>query len=315
MSRLRQRWDEFWYREASPFNLGLFRILFAYCLWREVSTTLSRSRFAIEGGYHIPYLDFLPLVSQQTYVVLHQVQYPLIALLGLGLCTRWAGSALLLLQGYVFFSDQMNFRNHPYFFLLVLLALVLSPARDALSVRAWVRGRRAGRSVADSLAGDERPLTFQRLIQVQLCLVYFYAGLHKLNPAFLGGEVIAGSMGRELLEEDSSALLAQVLSQETIEALLSPFVMAAMAWGTAVVELFLPFGLWFRRTRALALVLGAGMHLFIAMSMHIVTFSLACIATYVLFVAPRAIYQVLVRPQPALATSSATGIEQAAPAD
>ncbi len=45
-------WEAFWFSEGSTFSLGLFRILFALLLYREITTTLSKSLFAVEGGFH-----------------------------------------------------------------------------------------------------------------------------------------------------------------------------------------------------------------------------------------------------------------------
>ena len=53
--------------------------------------------------------------------MIHIAEIPLIILMGLGLFTRGAIGGLLVLQSYIFFADQLNFRNHPYFFLLVLV--------------------------------------------------------------------------------------------------------------------------------------------------------------------------------------------------
>ena len=43
-------WNRFWHELATPFNFAIFRILFCLALWKEVGTTMSKSRFAIEGG-------------------------------------------------------------------------------------------------------------------------------------------------------------------------------------------------------------------------------------------------------------------------
>ena len=58
IARWTTTWNRFWFDESNTLALGLFRILFAVCLWREIGTTASRSRFAIEGGFHLPYFSF-----------------------------------------------------------------------------------------------------------------------------------------------------------------------------------------------------------------------------------------------------------------
>lgn len=279
------RWDAFWYAEARPTALGLFRILFAYCLFREVATTRGRSVFAIAGGgYHLPYVDFVRPVPEWAYGALHDLQYVFIVLLGLGLLTRLSCGALLALQSYVFFADQLNFRNHPYFFLLVLLLLALSPAGEALALGPLVRAWRKGRPRAVALLGPVRPLTMQRLIQVQLCLVYVFAGLHKLRPAYLDGSVLHRILLEYVPIRTSGRFLAEWITREDLIALFQTgWIFTWLAWMTVILELLLPLALWFRRTRWPAALVGTAFHLSIAFLMDIHVFSYAVIASYLLF--------------------------------
>jgi vitamin K-dependent gamma-carboxylase-like protein len=292
VSRLGRAWDAFWFRSESCVALGLFRMLFAFVLLNEIRTTFYRSVFAIEGGFHLPYVSFLGPVSERTFDWIQAAQVVPVLLLGLGLFARPAIAALLLLQGYVFFADQLNFRNHPYFFLLVLLLLLFSPCDEALSLkRLWNKG--------EGYLGPARPVTAQRLIQVQVSIVYFFAALHKLNGWFLAGKGLeqaltddlfhgwSGDMLRALLSERALASLRELLAAETP--------MRVAAWGAVATELFLAFGLWFRRTRPWALALGIPFHLGIAFAMHIRMFSLATISSYLLFLDPHTVPRWLAR--------------------
>ena len=290
-SRLGTAWQSFWHAEGSTLALGVFRILFAYCLFREVGTSLDHNGFAIEGGYHVPYVSFLGSVSESTFGLLHDLQYPFILLLAIGALTRVSCVALLALQGFVFFADVLNFRNHPYFFLLVLLVLLFSPADESLSLRS-LRGmwRERGFRMA-ALVGHERPLTFQRLIQVQVCIAYFFAALHKMHPYYLQGEVLARLMQSNLLKGSSNSLLANFLDGAAMLQLETwvrdPDHMVLPALLTVSFELLLPFALWFRRSRPCAILAGIAFHVSIAWLMDIRTFSLAMVATYLLFLDPR----------------------------
>jgi hypothetical protein len=288
LARARAAWDRFFHAEGRPLPLALFRIAFAVALWIEVDVTRAKSLFAIAGGFHLPYLSLLPNVSEATFHRIHDLQYPCIVLLGLGLWMRLACGALLLLQGFIFFSDWLNFRNHPYLFLLLLLVLSLSRAAEALSVRALHRAWKEHRPLGSAVYGTSGPVTFQRLIQVEICLVYFIAGLHKLTPAFLSGEVLALYVGSsaapwrpylELFLAPDAAERAQAMFQSA----------AFQRWpavGSAAIELLLPFALWFRRTRGLAIAAGIAFHVGIALLLEISTFTIVMIASYVLFLAP-----------------------------
>ena len=145
---LEEAWQRFWHSSGPTMSLGLFRIAFAFTLGLEVSVTRAKSLFAIEGGFHLPYPyvpAFVHPMPEQALQLLQMMQYPLILLLALGLFMRPAIVGLLALQGYVFFSDALNFRNHPYFFQLVLILLLFSPADESVSlVSVWrmIRARR-----------------------------------------------------------------------------------------------------------------------------------------------------------------------------
>lgn len=259
MSRVLAALERLLFARGSTFNLGLFRIVFAGALWIEVSTSLNMDVFAIEGGFHLPYFEFLPHVSEQVYRWIHLAQYPLIGALALGLFVRGACCGLLLLQGYLFFADQLNFRNHPYLFLLLLLLLIGAPAADAVSVRALAQ--------PESFWGTTRSLTSQRLIQIQISIVYFFAGLSKLYPFYLKGHVLAHQLESAGLPLDSRS--AQVA-----------------AWATVVLELSLAFALWSKRARPAAIAMGFVLHASVAWLLGVYTFSMVMVGSYLLFLDP-----------------------------
>ena len=89
MGRLARAWNGFWFAEGPVVGLGLFRILFAGCLLAEIPTSRAKSVNAIDdGGFHLPYLDWIPAVPEAVYSLLHDLQIPLILLLALGLYAR-----------------------------------------------------------------------------------------------------------------------------------------------------------------------------------------------------------------------------------
>ncbi len=290
MRMLRAAWETFWYSQGNTFSLGLFRILFAICLYLEISTTAWWSVFAIEGGFHLPYVQFIQPVTAETFGWMLNLQFPFILLLALGLFTRLSCSALLLLQGYIFFADQMNFRNHPYFFLLLLFLLLFSPADDALSLKSIIRALKNRRPVIASVLGSQQLLTFQRLIQVQVCIVYLYAAFHKLNFGYLSGTVVEYYMRDELLRGRAGKFLEAVLSESSLFSLMdilySGQTFLAISLLSLILEFGLPLALWFRKTRPFALILGTVFHLGLYLAMDVLSFSLAMIATYLLFLEP-----------------------------
>ncbi|MEO8451458.1 MAG: HTTM domain-containing protein [Gemmatimonadota bacterium] len=184
-------WARFWYSSGNAVTFGIFRFLFGIAVLVEIGTTRARSQFAIEGGFHYPYLPFIKPVPESVYNAIHTLEYPFAALLALGILPRISAAVLFGLQGYIFFTDRLNFRNHPYFFLLILLLLAFSRAGGSFSLPALVR--RIRKRAAIEIAPDPvvAPLTIQRMIQVQVSIVYLYAALHKITPYYLSGSVLA----------------------------------------------------------------------------------------------------------------------------
>ena len=289
-------WNQFWYAEGNPLSLGVFRALFAICLAFELPVTRSMSVFAIRGGFHLPYLSFLTPLSPENYQVMHDLQYPFIVLLGLGILPRVCAGVLLGLQGYIFFADQLNFRNHPYFFLLLLLLLMFAPSGKAFSIPALFRGLVEGSRNALARGGVTSPLTTQRLMQVQVSIVYFYAAIHKMTAQFLGGHVLADMMGGSVSNGRLGHLLAGWLSPAALDGFrvsaANPEFWVPAAWITVILELTLPFALWFPRWRIAAMAVGIPFHIAIGYTMRIEIFSAAMIASYVLFLDPETLPRV-----------------------
>jgi HTTM domain len=271
-----RRWNDFWFREGPVLPLAIFRTLFAVALWIEVDTGRALNRMAVLGGFHLPYAFSPPLLSASAYDAFHSAELPLVALIGLGIWARPACAALLLLQGWVFFADQLGFRNHPYLFLWILGFLCLAP-RDALSSRRLWRAR--GRSLA--------PHTVQRLLQVQVSGVYACAGLHKWNPTFLGGYTLASLVTEHLDAGVSGWLGAHLLAPATWQAwklaIAAPDSWVVASIAAAGLELALAAGLWLPATRRLAFAAGLAFHLAIAVALDVFAFSLAMLASYVLW--------------------------------
>lgn len=283
-------WNRFWYAEGNTLSLGIFRALFAICLIWEIPVTRAKSLFAIEGGFHYPYVPFVKPLPLEMYHALHDWQYPFAILLMLGILPRVSAGVLLALQSYIFFADQINFRNHPYFFMLLLAFLIFSPAGQSFSVPALVRRLRGKVRDAATRVGTIAPLTIQRLIQFQVSVVYFYAAIHKMTEQYFGGHILADQMNRALFSGRSGRFLAGFLSQEQFvslrEMVADPGFWVIPAWTTVILEVALPFVLWIPRLRIAGMLFGIPFHLAIAYVMQIDIFSAAMISSYLLFLDP-----------------------------
>jgi vitamin K-dependent gamma-carboxylase-like protein len=98
------------------------------------------------------------------------------ALLALGLWTRWSALAFFLGFTHLFLIDKARYLNHFYLVVLLAFLLVFLPSNRAFSLDA----RRRSRSPLV-------PAWSLSLLRFQVGLVYFYAGVAKLNADWLQG--------------------------------------------------------------------------------------------------------------------------------
>lgn len=148
---------------------------------------ISITRFIANGWVHSMYiapkvffpffgLDFIqPLPGNGMYLVFGLM---LLASLGiiLGAFYRLSSSLFFLLFTYVELIDKTNYLNHYYFVSLVSFLIIFMPAAASFSVDNVLFKRREQKEAAR---------IFVMLLQLQLFLVYFFAGVAKLNYDWL----------------------------------------------------------------------------------------------------------------------------------
>lgn len=177
-----------------------------------------------------------------------------------GFRARWSGALLCVTLTAILLTDRQLYSNHLYLLNLEVGLLALADAGRARGLD--------GRRVPDE-GVRVWPLV---LLMAQVSVVYFFAGLAKLNLEFLSGAVLASLLGStpggfEAIEGWAPAL-------------------AAAAALVAVVEAGLAAALWSRRLRRLAAAAGGLMHLCmmaLILDLGIVAFTLATVGVYPLF--------------------------------
>ena len=157
-----------------------------------------------------------------------------IAALGitLGAFYRISAVVFFLTFSYVELIDKTNYLNHYYFVSLVSLILVFLPANSKFSLDAW-KNR--------VVKATHIPYWCLLVIQVQLALVYFYAGLAKLNHSWL----IEALPLRIWLPPHAHLPVIGFLFEK---AWLAYF----FSWFGAIYDLSVPFLLFYKKTRKYA---------------------------------------------------------------
>jgi len=174
-----------------------------------------------------------------------------------------AGAIVAISGWLVLAQDTLSYVNTLHLLYLGTLVLAASGAGSAF---AWRR-----EPAVDP--GSGRTLT-----RAFVASVYAWSGLAKLNASWLSGDALA------------RLLQSRVVSGVVAESLLaSPPGRVAAAWCIAAIELALGPLLFWRRTRAAALIAALALHLGLEVSMHPDFFGFAMAALLLAFVGPRAV--------------------------
>ena len=296
-------WNGFWFSEVSGTAFALVRVCFAataVLTLLELSPLLaehytSNGYFPIEsarqwswgnliGFLHLSWLDGLPQV-----IVIYTGLIFCIVLLGVGLHTRSAAFVTFVLL--LWFQT----RNPTYLnggdevlrltaFYLFLGYLVIPPEHRTLSLdraRALARSvdsreQRAVPGTESVWLGGRMPAWPVRMIQIQICLLYFIAGWWKLS-------------GESWWSADAIYYAVQnpqvARFHLPVTAWMEPIFLVAslsVAWW----EFLFPALFALRRARKLALLFGVTLHLGTLLTMNIGFFALVVLATYPAMIGP-----------------------------
>lgn len=298
---VRDGWNRFWFAPRDPATLGLIRVL-AGCmlLYTHLVWTVDLEAFFGPGAWvnreaaasfytrppevdavgqpfqpGAPLPEFQPNADPWYWSYLWYIESPaalwtahiaaivVLAMFASGLFSRaTAVLAFIIAVSYVnrvpgthFGLDQIN--------VMLVMYLMLGPSGDAYSLdRLWQR-RRLGRALPMAAASTSGNIAI-RLMQLHMCVIYFFAGLSKLQgESWWRGDALWGAIAN--------------LEYQTLDVTwLSnwPVVIALMTTVTVYWELSFCVLVWPRITRPLVLALAVPLHLGIALGMGMITFGL-----------------------------------------
>jgi vitamin K-dependent gamma-carboxylase-like protein len=165
------------------------------------------------------------------------------------------------------------------FLVIILGGIALLPAGRVLSVDAWWRRRRGRTTLPDVVA-----LWPLWLLRTQVCLVYLASGISKLvDPDWFSGIVLWDRVVRY-----QHVLEPTPLPGWAIDLLIERWVYYVVGPAAVLTELFIGVGLWFGRTRLIAVWIALVFHLLIDVSAAVEVFSFAAIAALAIWVTPSA---------------------------
>ncbi|QHT71844.1 HTTM domain-containing protein [Rhodocytophaga rosea] len=162
-------------------------------------------------------------------------------LISIGLWYRVASILFFLSFTYVELIDSTNYLNHYYFISLISFLLIFLPANRYFSLDIVINPARKLTVI---------PLWMVGIIRLQVGLIYFFAGIAKLNPDWL---LEALPMKIWLPAKSHIPLIGSLLYKTWVAYLFS--------WFGAVYDLFIAFFLLHRKTRPVAYFFVLAFHL------------------------------------------------------
>ncbi|WGH76369.1 HTTM domain-containing protein [Tenacibaculum tangerinum] len=197
----------------------------------------------LQPTFHFSYYGFewVKPIGNYTYI-LFVICGLSAALIAVGFKYRLAIITFFLSFTYIELMDKTTYLNHYYFISLLSFVLIFLPANARFSADAYLRKKEymnVPKWTIDS-------------IKLLLGIVYFYAGLAKLNSDWL---FRAQPLKIWLPSKYDLPLIGNnVMQQEWFH--------YAMSWGGALYDLSIPFLLLYKRTRLLAFALVIFFHVF-----------------------------------------------------
>jgi hypothetical protein len=249
------RINQYLFKETSILPLVGFRIIFGMLM------VIGTLRFLLNGWvdqlYIQPkfYFGFIDGISPLpgNWMYLPFVLF-LIGAIGIVFGAFYRFSTLLAFVSFTYIEilDKTNYLNHYYFVSLVLFLLCFVPANAYLS---WDSNRNS------SIQKTVVPKWTIRILQLQLGVVYFFAGVAKLNPDWL-------------LHAQPLAIWLQAYRDLPIigDFFASTWLAFAFSWFGCIYDLTIPFFLLSKKTRTYAY--------FFVVVFHIVTWSLFPIGVF-----------------------------------
>nr|CAH0104565.1 unnamed protein product [Daphnia galeata] len=163
---------------------------------------------------------------------------------------------------YVLLLDKTSWNNHSYLYGLLSILLLFSSANHYCSIDAWINPNIRNKPV---------PNWNYILVKVQIFLLYFYAGVKKMDPEWLGGYSMKNLGSHRVFTP-----FKVFLSEETIE-----YYMVHL--GGLILDLTVGFWLLWPKSRPLALFFATSFHVMNAQLFTIGMFPYVCLATLPVF--------------------------------
>jgi hypothetical protein len=225
--------SSYFHKTTSAAPLAVFRLLFGLMLFGSIIRFWSKGWIAelyINPRYYFPFygFEFVKPLGPYTYGLFAVCGLSAL-LVAIGLFYRIAIISLFLSFTYIELIDKSTYLNHYYFTSMVCLLLIFLPAHAYFSVDAYRRRR---------LLANQIPAWCLDSLKLFVALLYFYAGLAKVNSDWL---LNALPLRIWLPAHNDIPIVGFLFNY--------PWIPVAFSWFGCLYDLSIPFLLWNRSTR------------------------------------------------------------------
>lgn len=231
-------------RQTNAAPLAVFRVFFGFLMCVSIIRFWSKgwiNSLYIEPKFHFSYYGFewIQPLGSFTYVLF--VVCGISALLvALGYKYRLAILVFFLSFTYIELMDKTTYLNHYYFVSIISFVMLFLPCNAQFSLDAIVK-KKSYQNIPNWTIDS---------LKLMLGIVYFYAGLTKINSDWL---FRAMPLKIWLKSKYDLPYIGQTIMQQDWFHFL-------MSWGGMFYDLSIPFLLLYKKTRSFAFILVVGFH-------------------------------------------------------
>lgn len=279
-------WNNFWFGNDDAYYPALFRLVFSLIILTMYSLRhLQVSFYYFQDGFlplqNLAYI--LPEFYKPTFfwfpqsdiavVVMHSCFLVGIFVMALGVFGRWFQVLILALHLMFIYRNPMVIYGADIVSSFWLFYLCLMDTRQHFSILKYFRKA----PIKIGPMGHMLNSCGQRLVQIQLCIIYGYTGMEKLKggPWWDGTALWPAMANSQLALMDFSFILN------------FPLFIIFGTYFTLIFEIYFPALIWPQKLRPWVLFAGVMFHMMIGVTMGLVFFSLVMSSAYLLFIPPK----------------------------
>ncbi|MCI0507732.1 MAG: DCC1-like thiol-disulfide oxidoreductase family protein [Gammaproteobacteria bacterium] len=290
MHSIKETWFTIWFQDKNTIPLEVVRsglgflMFFNYVMFTPADIIALYDESGILNRAVVPEMNqftsfsfFIYFDAPWQLLTFHYVFVALCFCLFVGWKTRWV--KWLVLIGHISYFNRNEFLYYGVDTVLIALLLILciAPIGSALSLdrASQVRKHKKehGLESRPDLPASRRGFACQRLMQIQMAVIYFSAGIEKLY----GGMWWSGIAPWVALNNNETAFFPMDLLADQF------WIVNLMAFGTIFIEVSYPFLIWSFKTRPYFLVAALLLHISIAVMMGMYYFAAVMIFGHLAF--------------------------------